>query len=128
MSYSDKPGFFEFLSEVPLFFKIFGGILITLVVGVFVYVIIKGLTSWMSNNAAELVTQSCKVMDKRTEVWGGSGDSSANTDYYITFEFADHSRREIPVNPNQYGLIIVGDQGELTYQGTRFKEFKRIVY
>ncbi|WP_029192877.1 DUF2500 domain-containing protein [Paenibacillus harenae] len=115
-----------YLSEVPLFFILFGGAIVTLVVGTFLFVIIKGLSSWASNNAAELVTRSCKVVDKRTEVWGGSGDSSANTNYYITFEFEDRSRKELPVQSDRYGLIVVGDQGELTFQGTRFKEFKRL--
>jgi len=120
-----RSGFFGFISELPLFFIIFGGLVFTLVIGVFSYVIIKGLITWSSNNAAEMIKQRCKVVDKRTEVSGGSGDSSASTYYYITFEFQDGSRKELHVRANYYGLTTVGDQGELTYQGTRFKEFIR---
>lgn len=119
--FNGPPGFF---SGVPIFFIIVAGIMIT-IISVMAYGIIKGLRSWSSNNAAEIVTQRCKVVDKRTEVWGGSGDSSANTNYYITFEFQDNTRKELHVQANYYGLITVGDQGELTYQGTRFKEFIR---
>ncbi|NIK78934.1 hypothetical protein FHS15_004080 [Paenibacillus castaneae] len=127
MNYFDEsPGFLDFLAEVPLFFKLFGGALILLVVSVFAYVIIKGFKSWFSNNAAELVRKSARVVDKRTEVWGGSGDSSANTNYFITFEFNDHTRIELHVAANHFGLIVVGDDGELTYQGTRFKGFTRL--
>lgn len=126
-SYGGAPnGFMDFISEIPLFFLIFGGVLITLVVGGFLYVIIKGITTTVANNAAELIEQKCRVVDKRTEVSGGSGESSASTSYYTTFEFEDHSRIELYVRGTQYGLISVGDVGYLTYQGTRFKNFTRV--
>ncbi|MNN95776.1 hypothetical protein D3C81_2146400 [compost metagenome] len=89
-------------------------------------VIIRGIKTWTSNNNAEVISRRCKIVDKRTEVWGGSGDSSASTNYYITFEFEDNTRKELYVKANQYGLNVVGDKGELTYQGTRFKEFTRL--
>jgi hypothetical protein len=118
-------GFFGFIQEIPLFFRIFGGLIFTIVVGTFLFAIVKGLTSWASNNAAQVITQRCTVIDKRTAVWGGSGDSSASTNYFITFEFEDLSRVELPIKADQFGLITVGDQGDLTYQGTRFKGFVR---
>lgn len=124
--FGEPNGFFGFIREMPLFFKLFGGIVFTLVVGTFLFVIIKGLKSWISNNAAETINKRCKVIGKRTEFWGGSGDSSASTNYYITFEFEDTTRKELYVNAIHYGLIAEGDLGELTYQGTRFKEFIRL--
>jgi len=124
-NFGGPPGFFGFISELPLFFILFGGLLITLVVGAFSYAMIKGLKTWSSNNASEMMVQRCKVVDKRTEVSGGSGDSSASTNYFITFEFEDSTRKEMHVRGNYYGLTTVGDQGELSYQGTRFKEFIR---
>jgi hypothetical protein len=123
--FGEPNNFLGFLNEMPLFFKIFGGLVFTLVVGTFLFVIIRGLKLWLSNNAAELVRQSCSVVDKRTEVWGGSGESSTNTNYYITFQFADNTRKELPISPKHFGVIVIGDQGELTFQGSRFKEFKR---
>ncbi|MGO4547368.1 DUF2500 domain-containing protein [Paenibacillus sp. 2TAB23] len=125
IGFDESPGFFGFLKEMPLFFKLFGGFVFALVAGTFLYVIVRGMRTWMGNNASEVVTRSAKVVDKRTDVWGGSGDSSANTDYYITFEMDDQSRIELPVRADRYGLIVAGDQGELTYQGTRFKQFHR---
>ena len=123
--YQDN-GFSAFVRDTPLFFKFFFGLILLFVVGVIVYTVTRGLSIWMSNNRAERKTVWCKVVDKRTEVWGGAGDASANTNYYITFEFEDRTRKEFYVKPNQYGLIVVGDQGELTYQGTRFVGFARI--
>ena len=33
---------------------------------------------------------------------------------------------ELAVNGSQYGMLADGDLGMLTYQGTRFVEFKRL--
>lgn len=95
----DANSFRELISTMPLFFKIVGGLLFVVVVGGFLYVIIKGLFIWFSNNNAEVVRKIGKIVDKRTEVWGGSGDSSANTDHYITLEFDDTNRVELYVKP-----------------------------
>lgn len=126
MNHFGEPyGFWDFFSEVPLLFKLFFGILLVIVVGGFSYVIIKGLRMWVSNNRAEVITQKCKIVDKRTEVSGGSGDSSTSTHYYVTFETEEHRRFELYIPDKVYGLLVVGDEGELTYQGTRFKDFTR---
>lgn len=123
MHYND--GFSSFISETPVFFKVFGGLIFLIVIGTFLFVIIKGLSVWTSNNSAELVSVPCKIVDKRTHVWGGSGESRANTNYYVTFEFGDSTRKELYVKENQFGLLVVGDTGELVYRGTRFLEFNR---
>jgi hypothetical protein len=123
--FGEPSGFWGLLRDMPLFFKLFGGLIVTLVIGGFLYVIIKGLSTWLANNATQIISQRCRIVDKRTEVWGGSGDSSASTNYYLTFEFEDHTRKELHVSAKHYGLMVSGDQGELSYQGTRFKEFKR---
>jgi hypothetical protein len=125
--FGESSGFGGFLSEMPFFFKLFGGLIFTIVIGMIVLAISKGLSTWFANNAAQLISQRCKIVDKRTEVWGGSGNSSTSTNYYLTFEFEDSSRQELPVSAKQFGLLVSGDQGELTYQGTRFKAFKRLM-
>ena len=116
-----------FIHEMPLFFKIFGGLILVLVVGVFVFILIRGLSTWTSNNNSEQITKRCRIVDKRTEVWGGSGDSGASTNYFITFEFEDNTRKELHVKGKDFGLFVVGDKGDLTYQGTRFLEFTRLI-
>jgi hypothetical protein len=123
--FDPNPGFFGFIQEMPLFFKIFGGLVFAAVAGGFLYTIVRGLGTWSSNNASEIVTRAVTVVDKRTKVWGGSGDSSANTHYYVTFELDDQSRIELQVRADKFGLMVSGDHGELTYQGTRFKAFQR---
>lgn len=106
-------------------FIAFGSIIFIAVLGVFGYVIVKGLSTWMSNNAADIVTEKGKVVSKRTQVWGGGNNTSASTSYFVTFELEDGHRMELPIKAQQYGLLAEGDVGDLTYQGTRFKAFER---
>lgn len=117
-------GFLDFFEEIPLFIKIFVLVLILLFLLVILYAIIRGLVIWISNNAAEPVQRNCTVIHKRTDVWGS--DSESNAHHYITFEFEDNTRIELQVSFNKYRFVSIGDQGQLSYQGTRFKEFDSI--
>lgn len=107
------------------FASIFIGAIFLIIAGVIVFVIISGIRSGSSNNAAALLTLHSTVVAKRTEVSGGSGDSSATTRYYATFEFDNGERTELIVGGNHYGMMVENDRGMLTYQGTRFKHFER---
>jgi hypothetical protein len=110
----------------PLFTFAFSAVFI-LIIGVFLFILVKGISTWMSNNAAEVRTDVCRVVAKRTRVSGGAGDSSASTSYYITFEFEDGQRMELSVRGSEYGMIAEGDTGEVTYQGTRYHQFQRSI-
>ncbi|MFB9328531.1 DUF2500 domain-containing protein [Paenibacillus aurantiacus] len=123
--YGNEPGFFSFLNEMPLFFKLFGGLVFVLVVGGFASVLIRGARQFAVNSASDLVERPARVVSKRTEVWGGSGEMSASTNYYVTFEFQDGARVELPMKGTEYGLLAEGDSGVLTHQGTRYKGFRR---
>lgn len=114
-------GFISFFRETPLFFQLFFGLVVLLTLGIIGYVIARGLAVWISNNRAELRNVRCKVVDKRTAYEGATGYSY----HYITFEFDDRTRKELLIKPDQFGLIVVGDTGELTYRGERFIAFKR---
>ncbi|AKG34550.1 DUF2500 domain-containing protein [Paenibacillus durus] len=118
----EQPSAFElFWHDMPVFFKIF----LLVFFSIIIYVIFKGIKQWMANNASEVLTVSCTVVAKRFRVSGGSGDSSASTNYYVTFETPSGDRLELGVPDRLYGLIVEGDRGDLTYQGTRFKGFER---
>ena len=49
--------------------------------------------------------------------------SANNTDK--TFEVESGDRMELRVPSNEYGYLIVGDQGDLSFQGTRCLSFNR---
>lgn len=95
------------------------------------YQLIKGIAIWHSNNNAEVITINAKVIDKRNDVRvsGGGGNNhhvSTHNTYYVTFELENSERLVFKVKPNDYSLLLVGDEGELNYQGTRFNKFLRI--
>lgn len=120
-------GFFGgFLGGAPPLFNIFFTVISLVIGGSILYAIINGISVWSKNNAAEQMTEEARVLTRRTYVSGGSGDSSARTSYYITFEHANGQRTELQVKAEDYGLIVEGDRGMLSCQGTRFLGFERL--
>ena len=113
------------LGDVPTAILVFGGIVVAIVVSVFAIVIVRGLSQWRRNNASPVVTTLARVVTKRGEVHGGSGESRAQTAYFATFEMPTGDRCELALPAREFGLIADGDSGELIYQGTRFKGFAR---
>ncbi|TVX88208.1 DUF2500 domain-containing protein [Paenibacillus agilis] len=124
-AYFQEPGFWDFFNETPLGFKLFFGAVFILIFGSILIAIIKGLSHWISNNRAPQVSEVCKVIGKRDAVWGGTGNSSVQQHHYVAFELRDGSRIELQVKSKEYGLIAEGDQGTVSYQGTRFLSFHR---
>ena len=50
----------------------------------------------------------------------------ASTTYYATFQVASGDRMEFQVPRREYGFLVEGDRGRLTFQGTRFLGFERM--
>ena len=98
---------------VPLFFL--------LVIGIIVGSIIQSVGKWNKNNNSPELTVDAKIIARRTHVWG----DHSHTDYYITFEVESGDRMELEIPDNQFGFLIEGDQGKLTFQGTRYLGFER---
>ena len=51
--------------------------------------------------------------------------SSTRTRYFATFEMEDGKRLELGMNDSEYGMLAEGDQGCLSFQGTRYLGFDR---
>ena len=51
--------------------------------------------------------------------------ASSHTTYYVTFEVESGDRIELVVPSSEYGFMVEGDQGKLTFQGTRYISFDR---
>ena len=51
--------------------------------------------------------------------------ASSHTTYYVTFEVESGDRIELVVPRSEYGFMVEGDQGKLTFQGTRYLSFDR---
>ena len=102
-----------------------------LVTGVFIFVIVKGVSQWNKNNHSPRLTVPATVVAKRTSVSHhhhsntGMHHTTHSTDYYVTFQVDSGDRMELHVAGHEFGMLIEGDRGMLTFQGTRYLGFER---
>lgn len=101
-----------------------GGVFL-LVFGIIAVQFARGFARWSRNNASPVESAPAKVVAKRTDTSGGMNGRRVWTEYYVSFEFEDGSRREFWVDGGDFGVLVEGDRGTLTYQGTRYKGFDR---
>lgn len=125
-------------SVVPLMFTIVPILMFLAFAIVFLVVIINAAKSgkrWKYNNSQPVLTVEARVVGKRADVsshYHNSNDNLethnfSNTSYYVTFQVESGDRMELHVSPNEYGLLVEGDFGKLTFQGTRYLGFQRIM-
>ena len=112
-----NPFGFAFQIFPILFLGVFG-----LVIGIFVSILVKNGKQNRANNASPRITAEATVVTKRTHVWG----DHSHTDYYATFQFESGDRLELEVPHHQFGYLVEGDSGKLTFQGKRYITFQRI--
>jgi Protein of unknown function (DUF2500) len=103
---------------------IFIGIIFVIVISFILISLFKGISQWSKNNDSPVLSVRAKVLGKRTAVRGG-GETRAYSQYYITFEVESGDRLELKVKDTDYGMLVEGDQGELTFQGRRYLGFDR---
>lgn len=110
-----------------MFFIVFGLILCTVIV-----TLIKGLKEWNNNNHSPRLTVPATVVAKRADVihhrHRGASDHHhyhTSTTYFVTFEVESGDRMELHLEGHEYGLLVEGDKGKLSFQGTRYLGFER---
>lgn len=121
-------GFFFSGGFEVLFFLVF-----FLILGVFIVTLFQGVCQWNKNNHSPRLTVNASVVAKRTKVShhhhhhgaGIASSYSSSTSYYVTFEVESGDRMELHVSGNEYGMLVEGDYGQLTFQGTRYLSFER---
>ena len=91
------------------------------ILGIFVFLIFKGLSQKAQNDGSPRLTTYARVVTKRTEVWG----DHASTTYYVTFEVDSGDRMELKVTGEEFGMLVEGDSGTLAFQGSRYYGFRR---
>ncbi|MER0124106.1 DUF2500 domain-containing protein [Streptococcus sp. ZJ93] len=110
------------MGTLPIF-SVWFLLVFTIIVGIFLWRLVKSLVEALRNNAAPKEVFPAKLIGKRTDMHRNQG---AYTDYYVTFALDNGERREFRVSRQVYALSAEGDKGELTVQGTRFLDFKRL--
>lgn len=122
---------FVFKSGIGLFGVMFA-LIFVFVIGVFILVLVKVIGQWNKNNDSPRLTVPATVVAKRTNIsrhlHGGSRmhrHTSTSTSYYVTFQVESGDRIELRVTGSEYGVLIEGDDGVLSFQGTRYLGFER---
>ena len=124
---------FGFNYIFPTFFVV---ILIGFVVvfGIIISRFVQEARERRQNNGSPVLTVEASVVAKRADVSyyhrAMNNDNMQNmnystTTYYVTFQVPSGDRMELHVQDNEYGLLVEGDTGSLTFQGTRYLGFQR---
>lgn len=117
-------GFFE-----ACFFMVF-----LLIAAVILITIFKGIGTWHKNNNSPRLNVRATVVAKRGDIHhhhhnsgmnDGVSHTTTSTTYYVTFQFESGDRLELHVEGSEYGVLLEGDTGMLTFQGTRYLGFQR---
>ena len=104
------------------------------VLGTFIITAVRGITQWSKNNHSPRLTVPATVVAKRQNVsrhrhHTGTSNmhySTHSTTYYVTFQVESGDRMELGMSGYEYGMLVEGDRGNLTFQGTRYLGFERI--
>jgi len=104
------------MSLVPIGFVVVG-----------VWMLVSFRKKFRQFDEAPVTARPAIVVGKRTAVFGGSGDSSAGTRYFLSAEFEDGSRQEFQVmTPDLYGRSAEDDAGVLFTRAAIALAFDRI--
>ena len=111
-------------------FEVVFWFMFALILGVFVVNLLRGIGQWNKNNHSPRLTVPAGVVAKRTNVShhhraGEHHHSHTSTSYHVTFQFDSGDRIELNLSGMEYGMLVEGDRGELTFQGTRYLGFER---
>jgi len=110
-------------------------IIFIIVIAFFVVVFVKGIGEWNKNNHSPRLTVDATIVAKRTNISHSSGTHNhttgmhtgghTSTSYYVTFQVESGDRMEFHISGEEYGLLVEGDYGDLSFQGTRYLGFVR---
>lgn len=103
-----------------------------LVFGMIIFNLIRGVGEWNKNNHSPRLTVDATVVTKRYQVShhhhdhaDGGMHTTQSTTYYVTFQVESGDRMELRVSGSEFGMLVEGDCGRLTFQGTRYIGFER---
>ena len=99
-----------------MFLAVFG-----VVFGTILSTLVKNARTERKNDNSPKISTEATVVTKRTQVRG----DHAHTTYYATFQFESGDRMELKIPHDNFGYLVEGDHGKLTFQGTRYLGFER---
>ena len=113
---------FGFVVFEIMFFVVFA-----LVMGVFIFTFVKGISQWDKNNHSPRLSVDATVVAKRSHHSHHHHNHGTHhtTSYHVTFQVESGDRMELRVPATEFGILVEGDVGTLTFQGTRYLSFER---
>lgn len=103
-----------------------------LVIGLFIYAVVQAIARKQKNDASPRLTVLARVVSRRQEVThharnmnDGVYHTSSTTRYFVTFQVESGDRLELELDGSDFGMLAEGDEGRLSFQGTRFLDFQR---
>lgn len=118
-------------------FEIMFTLVFIIVIGIFIFTLVSGVSTWNKNNNSPRLSVKARVVSKRMDVRRNqhmnAGDATGahgfhtttSTIYYVCFQVESGDRMELRVEGNEYGMLVEGDYGTLSFQGTRYLGFER---
>lgn len=112
------------------FFPLIFGITFLIAIAAVVVTIVKSIAEWNKNNHSPRLTVEATVVAKRTDIsrhshkHGHHRHHTTSTYYYVTFQVESGDRMELSVDGSEYGMLVEGDKGRLSFQGTRYLSFQ----
>lgn len=109
-----------------------------IIIAVFISAFVRGMRTKRANDNSPRLTVQAFAVAKRMDVshhthtnpgevgTAGGHYTTSSTRYYVTFQVDSGDRLELRVGSSDYGMIVEGDRGNLSFQGTRFISFERI--
>ncbi|WP_434750890.1 DUF2500 domain-containing protein [Paenibacillus amylolyticus] len=118
--------------ESSWMFDLFGTVFpvaFVLILGIVLLSMGKEVWRWGRNNAEPLLTVHSRITSRRVKMSQPPSDSGSTTPvrtlYYVTFEVESGDRLEFKVNGEEYSMCAEGDEGRLSFKGTRYIGFER---
>lgn len=107
-----------------------------LTIGILFIVAVMSMVNGLKEKRAannSRITIKAKIVGKRTSLYSAIkrseqviyNNSAEDSCYYITFQLEDGRRDELRVSAKDYGIIMVGENGLLVTEETKFIEFKK---
>ena len=103
-----------------------------LVIGLFIYAVVQAIARKQKNDASPRLTVLARVVSRRQEVThharnmnDGVYHTSSTTRYFVTFQVESGDRMELELDGSDFGMLAEGDEGRLSFLGTRFLDFQR---
>ena len=112
---------------MEIFFGLFFGIFFILFLVLFFAILAKNISQWLKNENSPRLTVPAKTVDMRrkTHHHHSNGHHHHSYTYHVTFEVESGDRMELKVSRSEYGMLMVGESGKVSFQGTRYLGFVR---